>query len=141
MAKSTATVLITRSSGGPDGKPYCLTIADDVSGCQVSEVNMTSEQFAAMLTGASTPGVDVEWRGVANIGKTREIKTVELFMDQNGNQATKKAAARKIVAEHEVDGWCGTDSDLVNMHRQVQGKPHGTRRVTFVRFVDGGPKP
>lgn len=125
---STVTILCTRSTGTNGGKPYMLSIIDDVSGCTVCEVSMEPAEFAAMLTGASTQGVAVEWRGVGNIGKVREIKEVDIDWCGAASQA------QRALEPYEVDGWKGRASDLTNRHRSHGGK----QRVTFVRFVAPG---
>jgi hypothetical protein len=121
-------ITISRWHSNQDGDGMSIEVWDEVSGVSFLEVEMTPHDFALALTGLARQECTFELRGVQNIGKVREQKTVIIEVT-GGVRENEKAA---LLAPFEVDGWKGYAGDLGNSHHRV-GNGY---RVSFSRFVD-----
>jgi hypothetical protein len=143
--ESTVTIVTTRNS---DGRHH-LCIKDKLSGSTICDIEMTAEEFAGQITGASTTNVQARWSNLERIGKRREVKTEIVMVDARAwDTEDQRAAAKKAIAEFEIDGWTGRVDDALNMHRRVGSGPKAPEdtardgvigdayRVSFIRFVE-----
>lgn len=134
--KFDAKVTISRSSGGDDpGRPMSITIEDATSGCELVEVRMSLEEFAAAITGYAMRPAAGDYYQHCPVGKRREIKHEDIGVPRGWTFSNRDAAA-KLIMPFEVDGWNGYADDLLNHHRHVSANKY---RVLFTRFVDAPP--
>lgn len=122
-----------------------IRVEDELSHCQMIEVQVGLAEFAEALTNLACRPCMVEFNDSGVIGKRREHKTESIFFpDAEVRHGTygRDAGIRKILAAHEIDGWKARDDDATNHHRMTYnavdaaGRKGYTAEVSFVRHVD-----
>lgn len=97
-------ITISKTTDNRNNKEIRITIEDSASSISFVEARISLENFAEALTGLGFVDIDFKVRGLENIGKTRERKTVEINLGKTGYDGLRELAlseARKI----ESDGW------------------------------------
>lgn len=99
-------ITISKTTDNRNNKQIRITIEDDASSINFVEGRMSLENFMEALTGLGFVDIDFEVRGLENIGKTREHKTVEIALGDNvGYGEERYTIAIQKAKELEVDGW------------------------------------
>lgn len=114
------------------GDSISLRLEDATSSVTFLEIDISLEAFMYALTGSSHQDCAFTLRGLASVGKRREVKH-EVVPYQHVYGAGEKDAKAAALAPFEVDGWRGYPGDLGNFHR---GNSQGGYRVSFTRFVE-----
>jgi hypothetical protein len=97
-------ITISRSSGN-DGDYVLITIEDSASRTGI-EVSMSIEEYGYAVTGLSMRPCKLEICGdVNNIGKVRQLMTVEAEMPSDAGYSNQQEIAAKICQEAAPDGW------------------------------------
>lgn len=127
-------VSINRTSSNYKDDYITIELTDDSSGCTVTNIEISMQEFALAVTGLSARPCEFEWYTNCPVGKRREIKTEIVEVPTYDT----REVASKYLKPYEIDGWIGYVSDIGNMHRRVQSAKDGWSgfRVTFTRFVD-----
>jgi len=136
-----ATVSIHRRTSNMEDDIVGIEVTDETSRCKLLDLEIDMETFGNLISGRGHLQCkgSLNVRGCQLMNCTKEHKTLRLpYEGTSSYEENGKALARKIVAEHEVDGWHGYDSDLTNHHHH--GKD-GLASVHFHRHVrpDGTP--
>lgn len=131
-------------------RPIRITLKDDLSSCEVVEINLSLEAFANAITAAGFQPCEFEFNASGVVGKKREHKTEVVFIPnkigyKKGNNGDRKAV-QPYLAPYEVDGWKGRASDALNSHnwdREQRSPPKGAKvdsgnwtTIVFERWVD-----
>ena len=131
-----ARVTISRYQGS-SGTGITLKVDDEASNLNVVTVQMTLEDFGALVTGQGhLPAAVEHWIGdrSSNIGKQREVKHVDIERPVTDGREERNAEirARPEVAALLAAGWI-LSSD--GQDRQQHGPKWG---VTLVRYAEAG---
>lgn len=122
---------------GSDGDGVMIDLKDETSGCQIVRVSCTYEEFAKMVTGHGTK-VQAEVYTDLPFGYKAEVKKEQIeFPNLPSNHKLRLNAARKVIAEYEVDGWRGNAEDVLNRHQCMMhtGSHRDVWEITFHRHV------
>jgi len=122
------------------GKVYCskgdnyvsIRIEDEKSSIQFLEIDISLEGIANAIFGASPTDCEFNLRNTENVGKKREIKSVNVRVPDNRHLLKEKDWA-KLAEPFEVDGWIGHHDDLDNSKNKNRD---GTFRMRMTRFVE-----
>lgn len=126
-------ITISKTTSNRNKKEIRIAIEDDASSINFVEARMSLENFAEALTGLGFVDIDFTVRGLENIGKTRERKTVEINLGKTDYDGLKELAlseARKI----ESDGWV-CDGYFSNQDSFRYKDGNTICRAGFVRYV------
>ena len=138
-------ITISKTSGNRRDSIITITITDESSGTNFVIAEVGLKDFAEALTGLACVDCEYETRGLNNIGKVRETKTVNITVqigDKTWSRSPENDAYVKIlVAPYEVDGWTAFNLDRAfNPHYYTYGGTHKNRTITFeiwfVRYVE-----
>lgn len=115
-----------------DNKSIYIDIEDASSTIGFIRVLLTPEALALALTGRGDIDCTFELRGVQNVGKVRETKTIGYPV--TGMYPTYEVM-RELVADDEVNGWVARlDPDSRTVARREYNAY--LAQVVFTRFVD-----
>lgn len=126
-------IVISRSSGRPNDRPFTIRLEDTLSGCIVVEIEMTHQEFADAITAHYTT-CQFDFNDSGAVGMKLETKTEVVKFKGGWDDRKDKREAMKALKPFEVDGWEGRVSDLFNVHNWVGGKSD-LYRVSFHRHV------
>ena len=128
-------ITLTRPYG--DGADYIeIQIEDSSSGILFLSAQIGYADFAKLLTGLGYMPCEFQLRGIENVGKTTERKTLDVYVPL-GDHASRQQRAEAAVAEFEKNGWTGRISNAMNQHKRVSGDDEGAwYKVTFLRYID-----
>lgn len=133
---------VTILSGKREEDYMSITIEDKSSGVQFLEIKMDLLDFAQALTGLGCMPIEFELRGLENVGKKFEHKTIEVTIPRDQITLTvEDKSINKAVGGYEVDGWMGSKEDCKNHHNFVKtfrsnGIDFWVYRVHFWRYID-----
>lgn len=122
---------ISKYQGGQRGSGVTVSLRDNLSKCEIIDIDISVEEFAQALFGLGDRPCEFEAR-VKNLGKTRETKSERIKPPEIKDYKRSKEIAAKALKPYEIDGWYGDEDDLLNHHRC---NPDGTHTVGFVRWV------
>ncbi len=126
---------ICRTTGRDDDREVKIELIDELSGVPFVQINLSAAAFGLVATGASRQPCEFIHRP-AHVGRRREHKEIPVFIP-NGRDVTK---VRQAVAEHEVDGWIGSDTSAMNHYNRTAAQKAAvdgeTRMVTYERWVE-----
>lgn len=126
-------ITISKTTDNRNNKQIRITIEDDTSSINFFEGRMSLENFMEALTGLGFVDIEFAVRGLENIGKTRERKTVEINLGKTDYDGLKELAlseARKLESDGWVcDGYFGSQSSFYRKNGDT------ICRANFVRYV------
>lgn len=110
-----------------------IELEDDLSHTQVVEIELTKEAYADALFSRVVP---CQFRLRSKVvGMKAELKRENVKVPKfTYNKEKDLEKCKKAVAPYETDGWKADADDLLNSHRNVDGKSE-LRCVTFRRHV------
>lgn len=118
-----ATITCSRAHGAPDDEAQHirLRITDEASRTEFAVIAFTLEQFANVLTGLVTDGIEAEVRGLDRVGKIRvtEKRTKELSQDYNFASRSELEQILRDTAQEDgwtVDAYLGSQSSITTNH-------------------------
>lgn len=117
--------------GGKRGRGVSVKLRDELSGCEIINIDISMEEFAQALFGLGYRPCEFEAR-VENLGKTRETKSERIKPPEIKDWKRREKIAADALKPYEVDGWSGSTDDILNHHRW---NSDGTHTVGFVRWV------
>lgn len=111
------------------GEQYMkITVEDELSGIEFLSADMSLEDFAKALTGQGFMPTEYELRGLENIGKECQHKTVLMPHSFDASDEDIDEA----IGKHEVDGWIGHREDYKNHHNWKDGKV----QIRYNRWIE-----
>jgi hypothetical protein len=116
-----------------------ITVVDEKSGTHFIEVDVSPENFANALFAMSEQECEFELRGMDNVGKTREQKTVPIIFPTDDLFVATNPERDRVLDRHlrdeEVDGWIALRHTISRRHGVKCSDTAHMVNVTFVRFV------
>lgn len=108
-------ISISRWSG-PDGPGIGIRIQDELSGIEFVDADMTIEEYGLLISGLASRPIEMEVRGLQNVGKKRihekrHASISEEFLKANGyarygDHKTKTKTYEQYIDEHlQQEGW------------------------------------
>ncbi len=117
-----------------EGNIFTIELMDNLSGCQILEIEISAECFGKAIAGRSDQPIRFQLQGISRVGYRAEHRTESVEIPETKNWKTRQEEAAKFLAQHPLakEGWVGDSSDACN-HHCCQGK--NTYLVTFRRHV------
>lgn len=131
------TFTISRTTHSHEDDSIRIELRDETSGIRFMVGKIKLANFAVGLTGLAARPIEMELRGLENVGMVAERRTeVVEFNDPGFSSPREEAHAAAAIALHpfEIDGWTGCRSDLFN-HRNLVSGSNSLYRVGFTRYV------
>lgn len=117
-------------------QPYTFMTLEieDVNGCLITKCDIPIESFGYLISGTGGINCEFDVMNVSNIGKTREVKdvNVECGIDDNKDQILA------LAKEYEVDGWFIIHEGNIGNHHKIFYDYKVNKKfnkVTYVRFI------
>lgn len=127
-------ITISKTSDNRGNKDIRIRIEDDASYINFVEARMSLENFAEALTGLGFVDIEFDVRGLENVGKTRERKTIEINLGKIGYDVDRKSLAMIKARELESDGWvCDGYFSSQDSFYHKDGNTYC--RANFLRYV------
>lgn len=130
-----AQLTITRPTYGDGRKKIKISVRDIDARFEFLELEIDLASFTECLTGLSHVNCDMKVKGLENVGKKRESKTIEFEMSENNHRSKEEAI--RLSKEVTPDGWiCSGYFGSKDSFFRINGKPYA--RTTISRWVDKG---
>ena len=104
--KHKAKLTISRPSYANGTKNVLITVQDEDARIEFLEVEISYADFTECLTGLANVHCEMKVTGLENVGKMREVRSLEfkmpLYLDQ---QARRKESAVAEAILHTPEGW------------------------------------
>ena len=97
-------ITISRPSFSSGKEVISIKVEDYESGIRFLDIEIGYSDFARLITGLSGIHCDMTVRGLANIGKVKEQKTIE-FKIPDYHISSRNGDAIKEAKNHTHDGW------------------------------------
>ncbi len=126
-------ISITRPSYGDGRNVIAIEIYDPASRTAFCRMQIDMADFAAALTGQSQMPVEMELRGLQNVGKKKITESrIALYPERLSN---KEILAQWLKDNHQEEGWI-IDTYL-GSQRSISYKENGIElRYSVYKFVD-----
>lgn len=114
-----------------------ITVRDENSGVECSVVRLSYEDFGRGLASPCLRPCEF-FVNDELVGKKHESKREKVFVQSSdtSDKEEKLEAAKKAIAEYEIDGWIGDTSQVNNMHYRRGYEENGFyTEVVFHRYV------
>ena len=132
--KHKAALTISRPSYGDDRKKISIQVRDINARIQFLELEIDLDKFTECLTGLSEVESDMEFRGLENVGKSKETMKIE-FEIPDASYITGKDKVKEIAVLNTPEGWtCSSYFSSQNSFFQKDDKYFA--RTTASRWVE-----